>query len=388
MYLLSKEARNRLVALVQNAEPRYGGIGGVLRSNADLIYGPSAPMYDGAAQVLLQRAGIDVAESGYTDADALLREAGERLVSAFVLGVWVHVGRIRDAPMTAQQFENSVNNILANDSAPYRMRSGRYIPLGESEAEVLRRTLLAAPDDMAACQQGDVQVEMVVSSLQARLAHTGAVLVDYGVGLGRVLAGLASAKRFADATYVAVDEPMPSAVTKLAGEVGAKAKFQSRTQYLAKPEPADVILVVNVLHHIPFKELGTQFATVLSALKPDGIMVIHEKAELREPEQSNVPWHAEDILMFLQTPTLELNPRTTVTKGKKVPLTNLLVTVKKQDPTLATLLSKNADAVWASMKARTLDEIRSLYDSRDEERHVDLQHALITNANLDLNRPG
>jgi hypothetical protein len=39
------------------------------------------------------------------------------------------------------------------------------------------------------------------------------------------------------------------------------------------------------------------------------------------------------------------------------------------------------------MKARALDELSELYASRDQEKHILLEHVLFTNANLDLNKP-
>jgi hypothetical protein len=51
-------------------------------------------------------------------------------------------------------------------------------------------------------------------------------------------------------------------------------------------------------------------------------------------------------------------------------------------------LEVNVRKVWSEMKARTVREIAELYSSGDESRHADLQHALIVNANLDLNQAG
>jgi pimeloyl-ACP methyl ester carboxylesterase len=43
---------------------------------------------------------------------------------------------------------------------------------------------------------------------------------------------------------------------------------------------------------------------------------------------------------------------------------------------------------WAgSVSERTLEEIAALYEARDEARELELQYALIVNANLDLNQP-
>ena len=40
------------------------------------------------------------------------------------------------------------------------------------------------------------------------------------------------------------------------------------------------------------------------------------------------------------------------------------------------------------MKARALEELRELYASHNPDDEAILQQVLVTNANLDLNRPG
>jgi hypothetical protein len=70
-----------------------------------------------------------------------------------------------------------------------------------------------------------------------------------------------------------------------------------------------------------------------------------------------------------------------------VPLAHVLVEKGESATGIRQALSANAKTVWKQMKRRTLNEIRELYAERDERRSVALQHALIVNANLDLNRP-
>lgn len=349
-----------------------------------------ADLFSGASDMLRLGLGIDVQVTGFNDGQELLRDGDEDLVLQFLRGCYAHLRRLENQggvlPVSASDFEKHTNEILEADEAPVRLRNAMIIPLGQSDAEVLRRTLLENPADVAACQQGDVQVEMVVSTIQARLNQPDAVLVDYGVGLGRVLAGLASAKRFATTTYVGVEEPVPPEVKALAGRVGAKAIFRRRTEYLAAPNPADVILAVNVLHHIPFNELAGQFASLLSSLKPGGILVLHEMGELHVPEQRNVPWRIEDIQRLFDVDAVDVNSRTTVSKGKKVPLSNVIITVKTTNG-LEAALRTSAEKSWRAMKQRTLEEIRELYEAGDADHHVELQRLLITNANLDLNAP-
>ena len=149
--------------------------------------------------------------------------------------------------------------------------------------------LLANPADMAECKQGDPQVEMVVSTVQPLLTRPNPVIVDYGAGLGRVLLGFGGAERFRNATYIAVDEPVEDDVRSLASSVGAKFVERTRTEYLANPDHADVIILMNVLHHIPLKKLPQQIATLLRALKPGGVLVIQEIGESASPSRSTYP---------------------------------------------------------------------------------------------------
>jgi len=248
---------------------------------------------------------------------------------------------------------------------------------------VLRQVLLRGEEDVAGCRQGDQQVEMVVSTVQALLARPNAVLVDYGAGLGRVLAGLAEASRFQTAEYVAVDEPVPPEVMALAGSTGASSRSVSRSDFLQNPLPADVIMVVNTLHHIPFADIPGQLERLLRSLKPGGVVLVHEMGELREPEQRNVPWRSEDLHLLFAGGAFAINARSTVSRSG-IPLAHVLVELL--DATRChEALNENVRRVWMQMKTRTLDDIRALYEARQEDRHVALQHALIINANLDLN---
>lgn len=289
------------------------------------------------------------------------------------------------APLSWERFEARVNVILAADGNLFRLSGAKWLSSGQSDAEVLRRTLLNGDEDLAGCRQGDQQVEMVVSTIQERLGRDGAVLVDYGAGLGRVLAGLAQAERFRSAAYVAVDEPIPDTVRKLAQTTGATAQFMSRTDFLRQPVFADVIMVINALHHMPFSDVAAQLERLIGALKRGGVLLVHEMGALRDPEQRNVPWRLEDLYQLFEGPCFSRNARSTVSRTG-IGLANVLIG-QSDERGMGRALAVNVREVWSQMKARTLREIAELYSSGDESRHVDLQHALIVNANLDLNQP-
>jgi len=205
--------------------------------------------------------------------------------------------------------------------------------------------------------------------------------------LGRVLAGLAQAPKLASTTIIAVEDETNASVRQMAARVGAK--LTSRAAYLQSPTLADAIMVVNTLHHMPFRDVAAQLSRLLRALKLNGVLLIHDMAELREPEQGNVPWRMEDILLLVQHPALEPNPRATVSRGKKVPISNVLVRVIDQTALadLESRLAANAVRVWELMKRRTLERIQEIFARREPDDEPELQYELIANANLDLNRP-
>lgn len=358
------------------------------------MYGPPAPLFDGANDILRAH-GVDLGEVDppvFSCDDACRAEWN--VLAAFLQAAWAHLMRLarddggRSTPVAPREFEVRVNTILEGAGRTERLRAGKWITAGASAAEALRRVLLQGAEDMAGCTQGDVQVEMVASTVQDRLRVKGAVLVDYGAGLGRVLAGLATAPKLADTSIIAVEDATNATVRGIAKHVGAR--LTTRAAFLATPTKADVIMVVNTLHHIPLREVGVQFAGLLRALKIDGVLLVHDMAELREPEQRNVPWRMEDVLALFQLSGIDTNPRSTTSRGKKVPIWNLIVRVADASvlgPNLEPALAANAARVWQRMKDRTLERIAQLYDHRDENDEAELQHELITNANLDLNRP-
>jgi hypothetical protein len=172
----------------------------------------------------------------------------------------------------------------------------------------------------------------------------------------------------------------------LASTTGASASFIGRDEFLTSDVRADVIMVVNTLHHIPFSDIPRQLFGLFAALREGGVVLVHEMGELRHPEQMNVPWRAEDLWKLFDGPRFTMNPRTTQSRSG-VPLSNVLVEARGSLSEYRDALDANARTVWMQIKRRVLDDVRRLYGSRDEHAHAELQHALIINANLDLNPP-
>lgn len=158
-------------------------------------------------------------------------------------------------------------------------------------------------------------------------------------------------------------------------------------RYLADAVPADVLLMVNTLHHIPFADLPRQFGILLRSLRKDGLLVVHEMGRLVPPEQQNVPWTADRIVELLECDAVEVKPRQTTTKGKGVPLAHVLVSVTSSLDGIEKGLAERARAVWREMKRANLETIASLYEKGDPNAVPELRLAMIYNTALDLNPP-
>ncbi len=151
------------------------------------------PLFKRVCQVLRERDGIDLEELDYGSlqdvcASGVEADVEGATVALFLSATWHHLLANPLLPMGPDEFQQRANAILSAEGTKYRLSSGQWLATGVTEAEVLRRILLRGEDDAAGCRQGDQQVEMVVSTVQALLSRPGAVLVDYGAGLGRVLA--------------------------------------------------------------------------------------------------------------------------------------------------------------------------------------------------------
>lgn len=292
--------------------------------------------------------------------------------------------------MKRPQFEARLNEILKQAGLDDYLQDATWYHGRDAEADELLRVLLSdVGDEMAGCKQGDVQQEMVASSIQSRLSRPGSLIVDYGAGLGRVGEGLSTASLFGSARYLAVDTPISDRLRIALAKLGTQAEAMERQAFLEGDILADVIVVVNTLHHVPFRELGRDLACLLRHLKADGELLIHEMGRLPLPEKVNVPWMTEDVTrLFVGIDGLVVNSRSTTTRGKGLPLTHTIVTPTRELPgSLPAVLEANARAVWSQMKARHVEKIGSLLNAGRAADVVELREALITNANLDLNSP-
>ncbi|MFV8755730.1 hypothetical protein ACNOYE_34700 [Nannocystaceae bacterium ST9] len=349
-------------------------------------------LFEGASSSLRLHSGFDLNKSGYSTIGQVFDLADATTCLQLIRGVQLYLNAVERRgqsallPILPAQFERAINGFFEQEGIPLRLAAEGFARTVFSDLEALRRALLLGGDEMASCQQGDLQVEMVASTVQASLVSPGAVLVDYGCGLGRVLAGLSSAPLFQQALYVAVDEPIGEKVRMLAERVGGTASFMGRDEFIRSSIMANVVMVVNTLHHMPFSDMARQLAALVAHLKMPGHLLIHDMGQFSVPEQRNVPWPGEYIEMLFDDPCFKTNLRTTVSRGKRIPIANVLISVT-QRANFEEVLHANVQRVWAEMKKHTVSEISALYESSDPNLQVELHHALFRNANLDINRP-
>lgn len=386
----SRQLRVALRQLVRDAEPAWGGADAVTMA---MFEGNPPDMFDGAA-TMLRRVGIEIDSSGMDDVDDVIERSDDVLLGHFVWACAAHLRELEQSrfyatiAMDSARFTSAVNRLCEAQSCGFALSlDGGWKPTVESDAAALYRALIGSADDAADFRQGDVQLEMVVSSVQEMLSRQGAVLVDYGVGLGRLLHALRTADRFKHAEYVGVDEPIDASAKRAGSPFSGTVRFVTRTDYLVSPVRADVAILLNTLHHIPFADLGRQFGALLRSIEPEGVLVVHEMGKHGAPEAYNVPWRYEHIATLLDVDEVDFNGRTTTSRSG-VPLTHALVKLKGRRPD-PDAIQGNAGKVWDRMKQDTLAEIRSLYASgtKTADAHLALQRAVIVNANLDLNRP-
>ncbi len=325
----------------------------------------------------------------YYGTDDLLQQmdSNDLIVAARVLSTILHSLDSNGNPHlrweNGAHFDGAINSIFENECVSIRMEKGAIKEAAENMITALRIALLEDTDDIADHKSGDVQEEMVSSTVQARLSKPGTILIDYGAGLGRVLRSLSTAQHFGHCRYVCVESPHTREIEEVANSAGAE--LLEREVYLASPIAADVIMMVNVLHHIPFADIPRQLNVLLNSLRPDGTIIIHEMGELRTPEKKNVPWLSVDITNLLQFNGIFVNPRSTTSKSG-VPISHTIISVQSVTDFTPSLITQTR-SIWKQMKERVLKEIDSIYKCNDKSDQIRLQHLLIINANLDLNRP-
>lgn len=282
-------------------------------------------------------------------------------------------------------FEERVNRILEREGSPLRLQEGRFVQAEEEAALALLRDVLSGIDEVARHKDGDVQEHNVVSTVQPLLTP-GAVVVDYGAGYGRVAVELARAALFKDARYIGVDSPIDERLLEVVGKLGPNASVMAREEFLESSDSVDVVMVVNTLHHMPFAELGRDFARLLRRLQTGGRLVLHDMSNVVEP--GRVPWtHADLEMLFFEVAGVHLNQRSTPTRTQ-VPLLHTIVQVNPPfQRDLRARLDRNARLVWQEMKTRALVRYREMLSAKQVDTTRELVKVLLWNANLDINPP-
>ncbi len=283
-------------------------------------------------------------------------------------------------------FEMRVNEVIASSDCDWRLVRGQWHHTEQSEADELLRELLSGAAH-ARCHQDDPQIEAAWEAVKDGLLDSALTIVDYGAGLARMAKALTASGPLISARFVAVDDAGVDGLDQALRPL-ANAVVMGRAEYLREPTPADVVLMVNVLHHIAFKDLALELSSILASLKPGGMLVVHEIGELGRPEKRNVPWSEEDITTLFDMPILQFGARaTTLPSGKLLPHVHVGVRKGVELSEAANLLEHRIRVVWHLMKDRVLESIRILYQKGSGDNAVALRRALIINANLDLNQP-
>jgi hypothetical protein len=117
---------------------------------------------------------------------------------------------------------------------------------------------------------------------------------------------------------------MPPEVKALAGHTGAKSEFiESRAAYLASKDTADAIMVVNTLHHIPFREIAGQVGALLRKLRPGGVLAGPRDGRPSRPRAARA-WRVENPVTLFQGEEFTCNPRSTESRSG-VPLCHAII---------------------------------------------------------------
>lgn len=128
-------------------------------------------------------------------------------------------------------------------------------------------------------------------------------LIDYGVGSGRLIAGLnnLSDKTLQKMTYFGVDINYPSEAEIYSKSIGFSnkvkdIKFMTFDVLNDKKIKAKYIFVINVLHEIPLCELPKRLHLLCNSLENNGLIYINDFVELKEGEHNFVTWDYDDYL--------------------------------------------------------------------------------------------
>lgn len=392
---IPEQSRIQLAALVNESTPRFRSELWTVMS--DTIMGPKPPpdILNVFHQEFLKE-GVDISRT-YGGIFHLITLFGALTEEHLLFALKVTSQLLKKFDRLADQqnmeayhwksqasFENFVNEILNKFNFPLKLQNANMIENTKDAASTLRKALLMGEGDPASKAHGDIQVEMVSSSIQMLLSKPGAKIIDYGAGLGRILQGLETADLLTRVNYVCVEENPDKRLTDLVKRKGVT--LCSREEFFKQDITAHGIMIVNTLHHMPFKDIPRQFNKMLNSLDDGGVLLVHEMGLHKVPEAWNVPWSIENIkCLFENIPGLMHNSRSTESKGG-VPLSHCVLTVdQKRDFTNE--LSRNVEKTWRLMKRSTLLKIEELYKLADVNHEPELARVLAINANLDLNPP-
>jgi len=154
------------------------------------------------------------------------------------------------------------------------------------------------------------------------------VLVDYGCGLGRLIAGLIllDKKALADMTYVGVDknlaylrEAKNEAVKTGLSETAKACLFMCPDDFTKQDIKLDYLFAVNSFHEMRLIELLELMKAIEDKTVVGGHIVIHEMKE-PEPEAGFVPWSQNDFEIVFKDTSFSFHYHAYETKIEHIPL--------------------------------------------------------------------
>lgn len=138
-------------------------------------------------------------------------------------------------------------------------------------------------------------------------------LIDYGVGEGRLIAGLnnLSDKTLQKMTYFGVDINYPSKAEVYSKNIGFSnkvndIKFMTFNDFDDRKIKAKYIFVINVLHEIQLCELPKRLHSLCNSLENNGLIYINDFIELKEGEHDFVTWDYDDYLTIFDKKYFEI----------------------------------------------------------------------------------
>jgi len=138
------------------------------------------------------------------------------------------------------------------------------------------------PEAISSSGPKDPQIEAFKEAIQHGKEHDGEVLLDFGAGKGRLFKQASENGVLPKGLLYCALEPKAEYHTELK-EIGIKKIYKSHLDL--EPDTFAFIVVCNVLHEIPLSSWVPCINSIISALKPEGRLIIIEPKILSKGEK-------------------------------------------------------------------------------------------------------